>query len=130
MRALRWPRFWLSVWLFAIATVIALSLLPPPTMALDAPHNFDKLLHFVAYFALAFSAVQLFASRNALLLSALGLIGLGILMEWAQGAWVPDIRSADSWDALANALGVVAGTLLATTPLSKCLVRIEQALGG
>ena len=129
MRPLRWPRVWLGVWLLAIAAVIALSLLPPPSVPVDAPPNVDKLLHFSAYFGLAFSAVQLFSSRRALFLSALGLIALGILMEWAQGSWVPHIRSADPWDALANSLGVAVGTLLAATPLSRCLVRIEHALG-
>lgn len=129
MRALRWPRFWLGLWLVAIAAVIVLSLLPPPPMPLETPQDFDKLLHFVAYFGLGFSAVQLFSSRRALVLASIGLIALGVLLEWAQGNWVPQIRSADPWDALANTLGVLAGTVLATTPLARCLLRLEQTLG-
>ncbi len=129
MRPLRWPGVWLSLWLLAITGVIVLSLMPPPSVPIDAPPNFDKLLHFSAYFALALGAVQLFSSRRALFLSALGLIALGIVLEWAQGSWVPHIRTADPWDAMANSLGVVAGTLLAATPLSQCLIKIENALG-
>lgn len=129
MRALRWPRVWLGLWLLAIAVVAVLSLLPAPHMPLETPQNFDKLLHFLAYFGLAFSAVQLFSSRRALVFVSLGLIALGVLLEWAQGAWLPHLRYADEWDAVANTLGVVAGVLLATTPLARCLLRLEQLLG-
>ena len=121
MRALRWPRVWLGLWLLAIAVVAVLSLLPAPHMPLETPQNFDKLLHFLAYFGLAFSAVQLFSSRRALVFVSLGLIALGVLLEWAQGAWLPHLRYADGWDAVANTLGVGAGVLLATTPLARCL---------
>ena len=128
MRPLRWPRTWLGVWFAAIVLVIALSLVPPPPMPLQPPHNFDKLLHLGAYFALAFGATQLFGRWRWLFGIALGLIALGIAMEAAQAALVPHLRMLDPWDALANTVGVVLGTALAATPLAGLLARIERAL--
>lgn len=128
MRELRWPHFWLGLWLAAVGAVIVLSLLPPPAMAVQAPRNADKLLHFCAYFALAFAALQLFERRAILIACALGLIGLGLVLEWAQGALVPDIRSADPWDGLANSLGVLGAMALVRTPLASCLQELERRL--
>lgn len=126
MRPLRWPRLWLGLWLCAIAAVIALSLVPPPPMPMETPHHFDKLLHFFAYFALAFGAVQVFSRWRWLAGVALGLIALGIAMEWAQATLVPHLRMLDPWDALANAVGVLAGMATAATPLAGCVRRIER----
>lgn len=128
MRALRWPRLWLGLWLLAITSVIVLSLIPPPPMPIEAPKDFDKLLHCTAYFALAFSAVQLFDRGRTLLWVALGLVVLGGLLEWAQGAFAPEVRMADPWDALANTIGVVLGMATQATPLRACLLRLERVL--
>lgn len=128
MRPLRWPRFWLGLWIFAILAVIALSLIPPPPMPVETPRDFDKLLHFSAYFALAFGAVQVFERKRALVAVALGLIALGIALEWAQATFVPHLRMLDAWDALANAVGVLAGMAMAATPLVGCVQWMERRL--
>ena len=128
MRALRWPRFWLGLWVCAIVAVIALSLVPPPPMPVQPPHHFDKLLHFSAYFALAFSAVQVFCRWRALAGIACGLIALGVALEWAQGTLVPHLRMFDPWDAAANTLGVLAGVSMAATPLAGCVQWIERRM--
>lgn len=128
MRSLRWPRTWLALWLMSILTTIIASLISPPTMPSVAPASIDKLLHFLAYFVLAFAAVQLFASRSLLLVTAVGLITLGVMLEWAQGALLPDIRTADPWDALANTLGVLFGMSLYATRLASWLQQIEQRI--
>lgn len=128
MRALRWPRLWLGLWLLAVAGVIVLSLVPPPTLPLEPPKNFDKLMHVLAYFALAFGAVQLFERGRTLVWAALGLIVLGVLLEWAQGTLAPDVRMADPWDALANTVGVLLGMAVLVTPVRGCLLRLERAL--
>ena len=130
MRNLRWPRFWLGLWISAIAAVIVLSLVPPPSVPLEATLHIDKLLHFFAYFALAFGAVQLFRRGRTHACIALGLIALGIALEWAQGTLVPHLRMFDLWDALANLLGVLAGMALAATPLAGCVQGIESRLSG
>lgn len=128
MQSLRWPRAWLGLWIAAIVIVIALSLVPPPPMPMEPPRDFDKLLHFAAYFSLAFAAIQLFARRRVLVCVAVGLVVLGMLMEWAQGALVPEIRSADPWDALANTVGVLVGMVFVATPLARCLQKLESWL--
>lgn len=128
MRSLRWPRFWLGVWIAAILIVIALSLIAPPPMPFEPPHNFDKLEHLLAYASLAFGAVQLFAQRRALVFASIGLIALGIALEFAQGFLVPDLRQMDMADALANSLGVALGMACSMTPLARTLQRLEARL--
>jgi VanZ family protein len=117
------PRLWLGLWLFAIVCVIALSLvnlsgLPP------VPEGGDKVEHFLAYALLSASAVQLFATRRACLLMAALLAALGVSLEFAQGA-LTTTRMADSRDALANTLGVVAGLLTVFMPLRHVLQRLD-----
>ena len=117
------PRLWLGLWVFAIVCVIALSLvnlsgLPP------VPEGGDKVEHFLAYALLSASAVQLFAKRRACLLMAALLVALGVGLEFAQGA-LTTTRMADSRDALANTLGVVAGLLTVFMPLRHVLQRLD-----
>lgn len=128
MRALRWPRFWLGLWLLGVVAVIVLSLVRPPPSPIELPRNFDKVLHLTAYFALAAAAVQVFERARSLVVVAFCLVGLGISLEWAQGALVPEIRTADPLDALANTLGVLIGMALAWTPLARCVPWIETRL--
>ncbi|HRO88492.1 MAG TPA: VanZ family protein [Chiayiivirga sp.] len=128
MRPLRWPRLWLGLWCAAVLAVIVLSLVPPPPMATQMPRDSDKLLHFSAYFALAFSAMQLFASLRTRWIVAIGLVALGLALEWAQGVLVPEARSADALDGLANALGVLAGLSLGATGAALWLLRLESRL--
>ncbi len=125
MRTLRWPRFWLGLWIAAIIVVIVLSLVPPPPLAMEMPEDSDKLLHFLAYFGLALAATQLFETGLAMVVAAVGLVGLGVSLEWAQGALMPQYRSADAMDALANTLGVGCGSALWFTALARCLQRLE-----
>lgn len=113
------PRLWLGLWLLAIVSVIVLSLvnlsgLPP------VPDGGDKVEHFLAYALLSASAVQLFAKRRACLLMAVLLVVLGVGVEFAQGA-LTTTRMADPRDALANALGVVAGLMTLFMPLRHVL---------
>lgn len=125
LKPLRWRWAWCALWCAAVALVVAFSLLPAPDLP-DAPGS-DKLHHFLAYFLLAASAVQLFARWPALLGAGLGLVLLGIGLEHAQGA-MDFARMADRWDALANTLGVIAGLGTRLTPLRDLLVRIEARL--
>jgi len=117
-------KFWLGLWLFAIITVIILSLIPPPAILMNLPENSDKGEHFLAYFLLAFSATQLFHKSRFLYLVGLLLILLGISLEWAQSA-LTSTRMADPWDALANTLGVATGLSATFTSLSNILLRLQ-----
>ena len=125
LKPLRWRWAWCALWCVAIAVVAAFSLMPAPDLP-DAPGS-DKLHHFLAYFALAASAVQLFARWPALLGAGLGLVLMGIGLEHAQGAMAFD-RMAERMDALANTLGVIAGLATRLTPVHDLLLRVEARL--
>lgn len=125
MRPLRYPRFWLALWLLAIAVVVAGSLLPPLplTPKLDGG---DKLMHLLGYGLLMASAVQLFQSARLLRGVALGLALLGLLLEFGQGA-LTSTRQFEWSDAAANAFGVLLGAVLAFTPAARLLQRCFPA---
>jgi VanZ family protein len=127
MREFVRPRLWLGLWLFGWGLCIALSLLPP--IDLGAPQDSDKLGHFLAYAALSAWAVMIFRGRRAQLLAALSLFALGIGMELGQ-AYFTTTRLGDARDALANSLGIVAGLLLAATPVATWLQRVDRRLSG
>lgn len=111
--------------MLAVVGVCVICLVPldglPPL-----PDNSDKVEHLLTYFVLAACAVQLFEGRRALLISALGLVALGIGIEFAQG--MTTYRSADPWDALANSIGVLLGMATRLTPWRDLLLRIEKRL--
>ncbi|MEN5049649.1 VanZ family protein [Luteimonas sp. TWI1415] len=122
LKPLRRPRLWCGLWIAAIAAVVVLSLAPSVPMP-DVPDG-DKLGHFLAYAALAAAAVQLYARWPSLLGAGLGLVLLGIGLEFAQGA-LTQTRMQDPADALANTLGVIAGLATRLTPLRDLLLRID-----
>ena len=98
---------------------------PPPPV--DVPRGSDKLVHLLSYGALAASAVQLFAQRSALLRAGIGLVALGVALEFAQDA-LTSTRMLDPNDMLANAFGVLFGLATARTPLRDVLLRLERRL--
>ncbi len=120
IKPLRRPRLWTGLWTLAVVLVIVACLIPPPPIAL--PENGDKGEHFLAYFILASSAVQLFRPGRSLLWVGVGLVLMGIGIEFAQGALTRN-RMADPMDALANTIGVLAGMGIAYTPLRDLLLR-------
>ena len=124
MRDFSKPRLWLGIWIFGWVLCIALSLTRVPPMPVDVPDG-DKVGHFVAYGVLAAWAVMIFRTRRAWLISAVALIGLGIAMEFAQGA-LTTYRMQDPYDALADAIGVAIGLAVALTPLQEFLLKLER----
>lgn len=122
LKPLRWPRAWLALWWLAVLGTLVVCLIPPPPIPL--PENSDKVEHFLAYFLLAASAVQIYQRRAALVWAAVGLIALGIGIEFAQGALTVN-RMADPMDALANSVGVLAGMAIVFTPLRDLLLRLR-----
>lgn len=123
LKPLRRVRLWSALWCLAIAVVVVVSLIPAPELP-DLPPGSDKGEHFLAYFALAVGAVQLFARWPALLGAGLGLVLMGIGLEYAQGA-LTDTRLMDRWDALANTLGVIVGLATRLTPWRDALLRFD-----
>ncbi|MBB4131232.1 VanZ family protein [Xanthomonas sp. 3075] len=126
LRPFHRPRLWVGLWIAAIGVVIAVCLGPPPEFP-ELPSNSDKGEHFLTFALLCWGAVQLFATRRALLLAAFGLVLLGIGIEIAQGAFTTN-RSADPFDALADTLGILAGLCLARTRLRFVMLRMDQRL--
>ncbi|WP_343651819.1 VanZ family protein [Stenotrophomonas sp.] len=120
IKPLRRPRLWAALWALAVLVVIVVCLIPPPPM--DLPKNSDKVEHFLAYFILAGSAVQLFRRGRPLLWAGVGLVLMGVCIEFAQGALTSN-RSADAMDAIANTIGVLAGMAITFTPLRDLLLR-------
>lgn len=108
-------RSWLAIGQILLATVAVLSLIP-----LDAPlpvENGDKLEHLLVYASLAGWWQLPPGSRRRHWLTGLGLVTFGALLELLQG--LTPYRTPDPWDALANSLGVLLGSLLATSPIGR-----------
>ena len=89
--------------------VVALSLIPQDAM--PAPSLGDKAGHALAYAALAVAGGISHRGLRSLILVALGLLLLGAALELAQSA-LPG-RIASLYDVLANAIGIVLGSLFA-----------------
>lgn len=123
LRGFRWPGLWLAGWAALFALVAVGSLLPSGDLPPVLP-GLDKLQHFIGYALLSAYAVMLFARMRPQALAALAAIVFGVAIELAQGAWTTD-RVADSADAIANALGALAGLLVATTPMARWLQRLD-----
>lgn len=123
LRPFRRPHLWLGLWCLAIASVVVLSLMPPPPLP-ELPSGSDKLEHLLGYGLLACGAVQLFVHRRGQWLAGLGLIAMGVGVELAQGAFTTD-RMQDPFDAIANAVGVLLGLATQHTPLRDGLMRLD-----
>ena len=102
-----------------------MSLAPPPPM--PPVEGGDKIGHFLAYGVLAAAAVQLYARWPSLLGAGIGLVLLGIGLEWAQGT-LTDTRQMERADALAIALGVIAGLATRLTPLRDLLLHLDRRI--
>ena len=116
------PWLWAGLWMLAIACVVFATLVPADDLP-SVPVN-DKLEHFAVYFLLAAGAVQVFRRGRMLAWVGVALVAQGVCIEFAQGA-LTATRSADPFDALANAVGVAAGLATAFTPLCDLLLRLQ-----
>jgi VanZ family protein len=124
LKPLRYPRFWLALWWLAVIVTVVVCLVPAADLP-ETPPGGDKVQHFLAYFVLMASAVQLYAGQRSLLRVALGLLVMGIAIEFAQAA-LTTTRAADLWDAVADLLGILAGWGVAWTPLRDLLLHLER----
>ena len=126
LREFRRPVVWLAGWALLFALVAIGSLLPPGELPPMWP-GLDKLQHFLGYALLSAYAVMLFERMRPQALAALGVIAFGIAIEFAQSAWTAD-RLGDSADAMANALGALAGLGISVTPMARWLQRLDARL--
>lgn len=128
LKPFRHPWRWLLAWWLLIVAVVVASLLPARELP-DLPSGGDKLEHLAAYAVLMAAAVQLYARRLSLVGAALGLILLGVLLEYLQARMALG-REYDGADMLANALGVLLGAASALTPARDALLRWERERPG
>lgn len=124
LKPFRRPWLWAGLWCIAIAATVVLSLMPVPDLG-RLPTGGDKLEHFVTYALLAAGAVQLYPRWRSLLSVGIGLVVMGIGLEYAQGA-LTTYRMMDRADAFANTLGVIAGLGLQLTPWRDLLLRFDR----
>jgi len=124
LKPLRYPRSWLGLWGLAIASVIVVCLMPSQSLP-PLPRDSDKIQHLLGYFVLAAAAVQIFRLDRSLWMVAVGLVAMGIGIEFAQGA-LTDTRARDPLDAVANTIGVLLGMAVAFSPWRDLLQRLES----
>jgi VanZ family protein len=120
------PRLWLGLGIVQLLLALVVCLVPLPPHLPSPVDHFDKIEHLLGYLGLTAYAVMLFATRRALAFAALGLLLFGAMIELLQGLlpW----RSADAADLVANASGVALGLLVALTPLSRFLQRVDSRM--
>ncbi len=122
--ALRLAPLWYGIGALLLAAVALASLLPaPPQVAVG-----DKVSHLLTYFVLSGWFAVLARDAKILLLSALGLLVYGGLIELLQG--MTGYRYAEWADLAANGIGIGAGLLCYPTPLRRLLRFIDARLAG
>lgn len=124
LKPFRRPWLWAGLWCVGVAATVVVSLMPVPDLG-RLPSGGDKLEHFVTYAVLAAGAVQLYPRWRSLLSVGIGLVIMGIGLEYAQGA-LTTYRMMDRADAFANTLGVIAGLGLQLTPWRDLLLRFDR----
>jgi len=119
---LRFSKFWLGCGAAFVVLVVYLSLTPDPLSA--GSIGMVKVGHVAAYLWLMlwFSQVcRSLAGRSAV---AVGLIAMGIALEYAQGA--TSYRTFAFSDMRDNAFGVLIGFALSWTALGSAALAVER----
>lgn len=123
IRHLRFRRLWISVGVVMVLIVFTASLisLPPPVHTVMLH---DKLMHTLVYALLMAWFAQVYRHDLTRLVLAIGLIVMGIGIEFAQGTTT--YRQFDVLDMVANTSGVVLAWALAYTKAGNFLLRVEN----
>ena len=102
------------------------SLIPPKNIVKVKVPSSDKVIHFIAYFMLAFSWLLAFAKKAKNLKFAITitlLVGFyGIIIEGLQGT-ITTVRQADIYDIMANFIGVLVALLVFSKVFQKIYVK-------
>jgi len=119
---LQFHQIWLFIGWCMVAFVIYYSLETGGAPGFNLFFN-DKLIHMLSYFGLMSWFLQLYKKRMSRWLIAIGLVCLGIALEFLQG--IGGVRMFEVADMMANATGVVLGWLFALLGLDKVLSWFE-----
>lgn len=123
MLSLRFPRLWLGLGWLAVVLAIVVCLMPI-TQLPQPPNLSDKTEHFLAYLLLSVWFAGIYA-RSRYWAIAVGLVLMGVLIEFAQGAMGLG-RHADFRDVIANCGGVLAGLTLCWFGLGSWMQWLES----
>lgn len=115
-------RFWQIIAWSLVSVVVIITLMPKPPPA-PAFLSWDKAQHFLAYAGLMWWFRQVFQKRVFWIVF---LAVLGVSLEFIQG-W-SGYRYFEYGDALANALGVAGGFLMALTPAGRTIAETDKWL--
>lgn len=117
---------WLVVGYALVSLVFYLSLTSQPIdVELGLPFV-DKFFHAFAYFMLMAWFAQIYHDKFQRYLIALGLIVIGVALEFLQG--FDPARMSEFADMVANTTGVVLAFYLTLTKAKNCLVSIENLI--
>ena len=123
--ALRYRRLWFCAGV-AIAIAVAVLSLMPGRHVPDVNVS-DKIKHFAAFTMLAFWFGSILVRRD-LPWIVLALLAFGGAIELAQEA-MPWGRRAEWSDVVADGIGILAGLVLAFTPLGRWALWLERLAG-
>jgi len=120
----RLNNYWQAAGWLGVGLIFYLSLTPiPPQVGIE---NGDKLGHLAAYSLTTLWFAQLYTGLRQRIWLALGMVALGIAMEYAQRA--TGYRSFEVADMVADALGVAIGWLAPPPRLPNLLAWMENRL--
>ena len=120
---LRFRRLWISIGVMLIMAVTLGSVVSLPEPIVDVMLQ-DKLLHTLAYACLMGWFAQIYRHDLTRLILVVGLICMGIAIEFIQGT--TGYRQFDVLDMVANTSGVVLAWALAYTWVGNVLAWAEQ----
>ena len=118
--------YWKAAGWLGVGLIIAFSLTPaPPQIGIE---NGDKLGHLAAYGLATLWFAQPYTALRQRIWLAVGMVALGVGLEYAQRA--TGYRSFEVADMVADALGVAIGWLAAPPRLPNFLIWVEKRLTG
>lgn len=116
-------KVWLGFGWLWVVLVCYLSLMPHPPQPVTFD-GVDKIEHLLAYAGLMLWFSQVYVARTARIGLVLGLIALGVAIEFLQG--MSAYRFFEYSDMLANAAGVSIGWSLARTRMGRVILLLER----
>ncbi len=119
---LRFPRLWISVGVLLLLAVAVSSIITIPA-PIKAIMLHDKVAHTLAYAGLMGWFSQIYRHDLTRLILALGLVAMGVGIEFIQG--MTTTRQFDVLDMVANTSGVILAWALAYTWVGGILAWIE-----